>query len=370
MNTGRQVKFNHLTFSGAVSVEQVEKIIESKGYILYVLLGPTGSGKSSFIEAVASDTSLCLSSSSLEGFTQSINIYRILNVVKNQRLPIYLVDVPGFADNRISTISIVSMLKELIQTTRVYTFRILYLVPINNPRLPGSQRRLLQTLGALTGIDSAELITIVSTMWDSIWGENAKTRAESNFNQLRNEIWKDYIDNGSRIVRFENTQESALTILDETVNVQQYGDFHLRKSIALPLRETSFASNIYDNLHIRIQNLEIQQANIQSELQVAMERSEEELVAVLLPRLEEVQALLAEFEQELQDFGSAPDLPLTVGGDTAQSHTPLSHSYLHIKNPIITSPGSKKPKGGVFIRAVDLAKRWGKRHDKHREDCH
>ncbi|KAF9039806.1 hypothetical protein BJ165DRAFT_340129 [Panaeolus papilionaceus] len=265
-------KLKEINVLGAVSVERVPNFGTDFCHV-FVLLGPTGSGKSSFIEAVASNPSLGLSSDKLEGFTQSVSIYHIINAVTPLGYPIYLVDVPGFADSKISVMSIVSMLKDMLQTNpplnMLHMLNILYHTPINNPRLPGSQRQVLRTFEALTGTQAARHITVVSTMWDLIWNENIRTRAEGNFSQLREEIWKDYIAQGAKIVKFHNTQESALTILDNA-----YGQgciwyaFNIQTSLNSPLYQTAFASHLYDDLQTRISNLQIQQANIQSELQM------------------------------------------------------------------------------------------------------
>ncbi|KAF9039759.1 hypothetical protein BJ165DRAFT_336783 [Panaeolus papilionaceus] len=307
-------KLKNIKVRGAVSVERVSKfgIDGIQSFIVYVLLGPTGSGKSSFIEAVASNTSLGLSSDKLEGFTQSVSIYRIVNAVFSG-YPIYLVDVPGFADTKILARSIVSMLKDMLQTNlTLHYFHILYHTPINNPRLPGSQRQVLQTFEALTGPKSAKSITVVSTMWDSIWNENTRRRAEGNFSQLRKEIWKEYIAQGADIVKFHNTQESALTILDDALNRSWGNVFNIQNSIDVPLRLAPFASHIYNDLQTRIHDLQMQQANIQSELQMATEQSDERLRVVLIAQLDEVQMLFTKFEEELQQFEAQADPPATL----------------------------------------------------------
>ncbi|KAF9032205.1 hypothetical protein BJ165DRAFT_777023 [Panaeolus papilionaceus] len=301
-------KLKRITISGAVSLERVSKVGRIDGsvsYVVYVLLGPTGSGKSTFIESLAPNTTPGLSSNKLEGFTQSVNIYRIVNIKTKAMYPIYLVDVPGFADTKISSMGIVSMLRKMIQTNNNPHFNILYFTPIHNPRLPGSQRRVLRTFEALTGPRSARSIMIVSTMWDLVWGESASRRTESNFSQLQDEIWKPYISRGSHIVRFQNTQESALTILDGAWGQGYYGNnYLLRGSISQPLRQTPFASDLYNDLQTQIQGLQLQQTNIQLDLQDAREQSHEELIATLILQLEEVQDLLAKFEKELLEFES------------------------------------------------------------------
>ncbi|KAF9034854.1 hypothetical protein BJ165DRAFT_1533888 [Panaeolus papilionaceus] len=327
-------KLKFISVLGAVSVERVSKFGVGS-FIAYVLLGPTGSGKSSFIEAVAANTSLRLSSDKLEGFTQSVSIYQIINAVTPRGSHIYLVDVPGFADSKISAMSIVSMLMDVIQTnSNLIYFRILYHIPINNPRLPGSQRQILQTFEALAGPQSAGNITVVSTMWDSIWNENTSRRAEQNFSQLRKEIWKDYIAQGADIVKFHNTPESALTILNDAYRRYSGIEFTIRHSIDLPLQETSFASHIYNDLQTRIGNLQMQQANIQSELQMATVEQLDELEAILTARLEELQMLITKFEDELR----------TLGTPAARSSRPA----------------------GSFPRVTNRAKGWRIKLSKHR----
>ncbi|KAF9035474.1 P-loop containing nucleoside triphosphate hydrolase protein, partial [Panaeolus papilionaceus] len=175
------------------------------------IVGPTGAGKSTFIEALAQDPSLRISSNQLEGFTQSINTYSVMNVSRlgNQ---ISLVDVPGFADTRISMTNIVSMLKTWMQESGAPDLGlILFFTPIHGVRLPGSHREVLRSFQALTGAKSAGNITIVTTMWDNLWGDSAKQRAESNFNQLRD---SEFVDEGAQIIKFLNTQESALSVLN------------------------------------------------------------------------------------------------------------------------------------------------------------
>ncbi|KAF9034859.1 hypothetical protein BJ165DRAFT_1533890 [Panaeolus papilionaceus] len=392
-------KLRKIKVLGAVSVEKVSTVgpLNRDGdFVVFVLLGPTGSGKSSFIEAVASNTSLGLSSDMLEGFTQSVSTYRIINVVKRVQgrdSPIYLVDVPGFADNNISVMSIVSMLKDMIQTSPdLYHFRILYHTPINNPRLPGSQRRVLRTFEALTGPNSAQHITIISTMWDLIWGESARRRAEGNFTQLRKEIWKDYIAGGANMVKFHNTPESALAILDDAYNRrgQSFPSFSITKSIHLPLRQTPFASHIYDDLQTRIGNLQMQQINIQSELQMAREQSDEELGAILIGQLKEMEILSAKFREELRDFGSPPDPAITLEpvppNDGLAIPTPAP---LPTSEPVTSAPGpvmlatqaevvtpvveliastseAKSLDGGIFAKATKRVKGWQNKVSKNR----
>ncbi|KAF9034628.1 P-loop containing nucleoside triphosphate hydrolase protein, partial [Panaeolus papilionaceus] len=176
-------------------------------------MGPTGSGKSSFIEALGLKGASKISSHSLDACTQTVSTY-ILNNVTRRGDPIYLVDSPGFADTKISEMAITSMLQKWIQDNGYFNY-ILYLTPITQVRLPGSQRQILKTFNALTGIKSARNVMVVATMWDTIYAEHVAKRAEETYKQLQDDIWEDFIQRGGRISRFHNTEQSVLSILDQ-----------------------------------------------------------------------------------------------------------------------------------------------------------
>ncbi|KAF9035437.1 hypothetical protein BJ165DRAFT_1509614 [Panaeolus papilionaceus] len=298
--------YPNLRINGPVSAKPAKA--EDVGWHAVVLLivGPTGAGKSTFIEALAQDSSLRISSNQLEGFTQTVNTYSLMNV-DYANFPISLVDVPGFADTRISMTNIVAMLKAWMQESGASSLgRILYFTPIHSVRLPGSHRHVLRTFQALTRAKTAGNITIVTSMWDNLWGDSAKQRAESNFNQLQDTVWKGFVDEGAQIVKFLNTQESALSILNAAFRIGVGINFDLEMQFQgeKQLKSAPFANHLMDDLQSRIQNLEIKLASTEMDLKGASERDDDLLISTLVPKLKETETLLAKFKKELYDnFG-------------------------------------------------------------------
>ncbi|KAF9035472.1 hypothetical protein BJ165DRAFT_1305296, partial [Panaeolus papilionaceus] len=150
---------------------------------------------------------------------------------------------------------------------------ILYFTPIHGVRLPGSHREVLRTFQALTGANSAGNITIVTSMWDNLWGDSAKKRAEGTFNQLRDTVWKEFVDEGAQIVKFHNTQESALFILNTAFRAFIIDNFELEIQFEdeKQLKSAPFANHLVDDLQRRIQNLEIELASTEMDLKGAFE---------------------------------------------------------------------------------------------------
>ncbi|KAF9032777.1 hypothetical protein BJ165DRAFT_1516797 [Panaeolus papilionaceus] len=90
-------ELQYLKITGDVSVETVTTSIPQDPYpCVYLIMGPTGAGKSSFIEAFAGESQrLLISKNQLSGYTQAVTAYRLVNVVHTELDPprsVYLVE--------------------------------------------------------------------------------------------------------------------------------------------------------------------------------------------------------------------------------------------------------------------------------------
>ncbi|KAF9042379.1 hypothetical protein BJ165DRAFT_1406042 [Panaeolus papilionaceus] len=95
---------------------------------------------------------------------------------------------------------------------------LIYLCPITDTRLPGSKRRIIKMMQSLLPDTSPPRISIVATMWNTISNPQSRARVEANFEQFRDEIWKEltHIDKGTQLVRFYNNRASAVGIIGIT----------------------------------------------------------------------------------------------------------------------------------------------------------
>ncbi|KAF9032026.1 hypothetical protein BJ165DRAFT_1535194 [Panaeolus papilionaceus] len=105
------LKLNRLRVVGHISVKPINRIPGDA--VVYLIMGPTGAGKSTFIEALAGGSqNLAISSNQLSGFTQHVTAYKLVGVVRHAARAIYLVDTPGFSDSKISEIKVMEMLTD------------------------------------------------------------------------------------------------------------------------------------------------------------------------------------------------------------------------------------------------------------------
>ncbi|KAF9033832.1 hypothetical protein BJ165DRAFT_1410196 [Panaeolus papilionaceus] len=228
-----------------------------------ILLGPTGAGKSSFIQALAGDSQdLGISKDQLAGFTQTASAYRIVNVFfqdGGKHHPIFLLDTPGFSDPKISHLGVLAA----SEATHV---KLLFLTPITDTRMPGTRRRTIEMLTATFEPSKYSLALSI-----------------------------EFSDMGATTVRFTNTRESALKILDTG-----------------PWKNDSYQNSvageafIYRDLHERIESALQQKEVITSELFHPQAQTNLELRDILKKNHRENEERLKKFVKEFLAGGSPP----------------------------------------------------------------
>jgi hypothetical protein len=124
-----------------------------------------------------------------------------------------LLDTPGFDDANKPDII---LLEEFVEYLRYISCRglrlsgIIYFHRINNNRMYGSAQKNLQLLLKICGDQFLRHVHLCTTMWSHIDKEIGDSREE----QLKSEFWKDLIDKGAMVERFDGSHESAIAIID------------------------------------------------------------------------------------------------------------------------------------------------------------
>ncbi|KAF9051591.1 hypothetical protein BJ165DRAFT_1401087 [Panaeolus papilionaceus] len=298
------------TNKGSISVQPIKDIPANSYNIL--VMGMTGVGKSKFIESFSSKPlKNTISGDSLESVTQDLTAYKLVNVNLHGGHPILLIDTPGFADPNLSEMTVVQQIQGWMRANKIDVINhILFLDRISDTRVAGNKGKVFDMFKELTGSGSAENITILTTMWDLMqYTEKQKIQAEARFQQLKNEHWQEFIAEGARILKFTNTQSSALKALDQCLlhSIRKYFDFAQATNDGDQIRDTSFGKTIERILLERVDAAYMEYQSIIEDLEfcdstLQTERNEGIRQAVLKKK-PQVESNLIQFVQNLEEYG-------------------------------------------------------------------
>lgn len=179
--------------------------------IVIALMGPTGSGKSTFID-VATEQDGKTVGHGLESKTSDIRAVRYKHPAMNEE--VVLVDTPGFDDTHKPDTEILKLIAEWLKDTYKKDKKltaILYLHRISDNRMAGSPLRNLKMFNQLCGDGALTNVVLVTTMWSKVRREVGEQRQQD----LQNNFWKDMLvgDKAATTARFDMTYDSAWAVI-------------------------------------------------------------------------------------------------------------------------------------------------------------
>ncbi|PPR06003.1 hypothetical protein CVT24_004645 [Panaeolus cyanescens] len=316
-------EYSHLKISGPVSarrLEKGEKFIKRRRLIL--LLGLTGTGKSSFIERLSGDTTHDISGNSLDSVTQDIVPYEVTNLRDAPPLSeqVYLIDTPGVCDTQLSELRLVTSLQAWIKTASLPTV-VLYFHRITDKRLCGSQRKILNIIRGLVGEPKTykTWTGIVTTMWDMV-PEHQLAAAEERLRCLKENHFKNICGMDVRVddnvLRFYNTKESTLQVINDAVRCWSYAGVILVRDPPLQrfqgdkLRQSPFGPPLFELLQERIEGLEQRIQMLNEDLAQEGTLDNPELTNILIQDKVSAQQVLEEMKRDREAYLSlAENLP-------------------------------------------------------------
>lgn len=186
--------------------------------IMIAVVGPTGSGKSTFIR-VATGVDVAIGDE-LEPCTSEISMIKLPNSELSEN-DIIFIDTPGFDTLEVSESDILKQLSDFLRSTfkeKAVLSGLLYFHRISTNRKTGFPQYQSSVLKRLVGTGHGPLkkVILVTTAWDEVDEATGESREE----QLKDEhgYWKPMIDQGSRLERFKGSRESAFTLIKPFVD--------------------------------------------------------------------------------------------------------------------------------------------------------
>ncbi|KAK4443528.1 hypothetical protein QBC34DRAFT_265563, partial [Podospora aff. communis PSN243] len=192
-------------------------------------MGPTGSGKSSFISLLSDEP--VETSNSLHSRTRP---YKLRDQIGGKS--VFLVDTPGFDDTGRSDAEILKEITFFLVTLHdknVSLAGLVYMHRISDPRISGSAAKNLRLFKGLVGKPSYEHVALVSTMWSELSDERHVQRQR--LEELRATFWSDLIQGGCSVKEHRGDEASALGIIRDIVTAERSARQPISLTIQLEL---------------------------------------------------------------------------------------------------------------------------------------
>ncbi|KAF5384433.1 hypothetical protein D9615_003461 [Tricholomella constricta] len=196
--------------------------------IIIPIMGPTGSGKSTFINTLIGQVVASVGHD-VESHTAHIQYFAFTHPnYPNRR--IVVLDTPGFDDTNVDD-------HEILRRVAVWLARsyedgmrlagVIYLHEITQARMLGTARTNLDMFYKMCGKDAIKNVIIATTKWSDVPNEVGERRE----GQLQEEHMKFMLELGSSMHRFDNTQRSARHIVNSILTKEAVDVIHIQREL-------------------------------------------------------------------------------------------------------------------------------------------
>lgn len=266
---------------------------------LVAVMGPTGTGKSTFIKLLTKDERIRvghkIESETMDLKTASCSLSgRVFT----------LVDTPGFDDSRdgMTDTDILGKIANFLQEGEGRRLDgIIYLHRISDPRMGGTAKKNLRMFRELCGDENMRKVRIVTTYWNFVH-ETEGTNREAD---LKNSAFRHLIDAGAQMLRQDREEESARFIMSTFVRGEPPVMLKIQKELneGRVLGETSAGVVVIEEMAEIKKKHEVEMKALRKEYKEASRENDEDLraeIAEEVRRVEEMKARLDEDKRKLE----------------------------------------------------------------------
>ncbi|KAK7444070.1 hypothetical protein VKT23_015468 [Stygiomarasmius scandens] len=263
---------------------------------MILLMGPTGTGKSTFIKFFNPENDDIHIGHDLE--SQTIDITTSIYIDEEAQLAITLVDTPGFDDSRegVTDTDILGKIAAFLQDEGGRKLNgIIYLHRISDPRMGATTKKNLRMFTQLCGENNFGNLRIVTTNWSHV-DETEGNRREAS---LIKGAFKPLLDGGAVMHRQDKELESARQIINElkykspvTLKIQE------ELNAGRALGDTSAGAVIIEEMK-ELQKKHVKELeDLKNEMEEAMKANDDELQAELDEERQKLEEMMARAEQD------------------------------------------------------------------------
>ncbi|KAF5321122.1 hypothetical protein D9619_000482 [Psilocybe cf. subviscida] len=196
------------------------ELAKYRGDYIIPIMGPTGAGKSSFINLLLGEAKLTVGHL-LDSCTTDLLPVEIPAATVRENLltwqphsdtaKLVIVDTPGFDDTSADDSMILQRIADWLKEAHGKGAKlagVIYLFDITQFRVTGATKRNFDVFEKLCGEDACKSIVLGTTKWTRV-PANEQEIAGKKEKQLRNRFWIDMISKGSTIMRVDDKDTNA-----------------------------------------------------------------------------------------------------------------------------------------------------------------
>ncbi|KJA22634.1 hypothetical protein HYPSUDRAFT_40697 [Hypholoma sublateritium FD-334 SS-4] len=303
--------------------------------VMIVFMGPTGTGKSMFINLLTKDDNIRVGHD-LE--SQTIDVSTSLWHDDTSGLSVTLVDTPGFDDSRsdITDTDILQKIANFLQGNGGRSINgIIYLHRISDPRVGGAAKKNLRLFRELCGDEMLSNVRLVTTNWNNVSEKEGSARQA----ELANRVFKPLIDAGAQMYRHDKGLASAhsimSTLIDQTPKTMK---IQLELYAGSALGNTSAGAVIIEEMTALQRKHGEEMEDLMKEMQEAAFTNDEDLRAELVKDRQRLEQLMANAEEDKRKLakprapqGSPPMLPPRKSPNELQKPLPKIPQGEHVQ---------------------------------------
>ncbi|KAK3349276.1 P-loop containing nucleoside triphosphate hydrolase protein [Lasiosphaeria hispida] len=292
-------------YGDGLSLPEVSRVTDrppTHETVVIVLMGVTGSGKSTFISLLA-DQPVRIGHG-LESSTVNASFYSFMY---DETKEVILVDTPGFDDTTRSDADVlkeVAFLLAALHNNNARLVGIVYLHRITDPRISGSGMKNLRILQKLCGPSSFKSVALATNMWSEVESQpEAKRVALQRQTELRENFWGAMVDQGSIMTRHDGSLDSARDIVRTLVDRDVRVLLNIQRELAVEkktLDETEAGQYVQKEILEAKKRYERELVDLQESMDEALNEKDEETFQALRAEKEAAEAKATQTEKECQ----------------------------------------------------------------------